>query len=1093
MNKNKSYIETLQKKQVEFILKSQEYATLLQNLAKEISKKCNDLTLSEASIASIFELKLFKFISDIFQQEIIPEKEVAIDTERHISKGRIDSKIGAVVIEYKKPAVLKNATKRSKATSQLKEYLQGLLEKQQGVLVGVVTDGVRCQIITWGENLSSEPQYHELDSNDVNTIIKSILLLNETALSPANLIKDFCLPSDNSLVLTLTREFYSILSEHMTKKTEMLFTEWQEIFRLAHDDISKQTAIIERRLALEEVIGKKLTQNIDEYKALYSLQTTYAIIIKIIAYKVISKKMFGKNLMFFADLAVANTDTLRLQLGRLEDGEIFRDYGFGNLLEGDFFSWYAAEKQWDSALGEHIKKIFGVLSKYENNDIIDKYSAIQDLFKDLYLQIMPSKVRHCLGEYYTPAWLADHVVSSALEMLPKQKEWRGLDPCAGSGTFVTVMIRHVISQLSGKSDDIILDNILCRIKAIDLNPLAVLSARINYFINIFPYLKLGKDVEIPVYLGDAAYVPEKIDIDGVACLRYLIKTTQGDIDIEIPQDAVGDTNNFSREMTALEGDIHAQDETAVFTRLINLVPLDQRKKIIENRIRALAKRFVELEKRDWNGIWARIVTNFLTTANIGKFDIIAGNPPWIDWKNLPTGYRSKIISLCISRELFSGDGITGGINLNICALISNVAAQNWLSADGILAFLMPQTILFQKTYDGFRKLIQDDGRRLFFQRIVDWTKAGHPFAPVQQKFLTYYIGHRVQDYSNGIAADFIVKTQGCSLIDYIKENSYIKVADIFSKHSCWLVQSSTDNTSFSYIHDIMDIEKFRLLAGQSEYIGREGIEFYPQEIFLLEHERELPATDNAIGVVNFQNSKSKYRIPQQRHLIEKRFLYPLVKGKNVSRFHISNSGYVVPFPYTQDNMRAPVPFALLRKLAPRLAKYLQAYQSIIDSQTIYNSKIIGKKHNTEFYALARVGSYSFAENFVVFRDNTKWGAAVITTQETPWGEQKMPVFQNHAVSISQDLNGNYISYEEAHYICAILNAPIVGKFILQSSDSRTFKVRPPISIPKFNNCNSVHMKLSQLSILAHKHFDNKEKIAEIDIELDSLYLDILEN
>ena len=183
------------------------------------------------------------------------------------------------------------------------------------------------------------------------------------------------------MVLTLTREFYSILSEHMTKKTEMLFTEWQEIFRLAHDDISKQTAIIERRLALEEVIGKKLTQNIDEYKALYSLQTTYAIIIKIIAYKVISKKMFGKNLMFFADLAVANTDTLRLQLGRLEDGEIFRDYGFGNLLEGDFFSWYAAEKQWDSALGEHIKKIFGVLSKYENNVIIVKYSAKRDLFK----------------------------------------------------------------------------------------------------------------------------------------------------------------------------------------------------------------------------------------------------------------------------------------------------------------------------------------------------------------------------------------------------------------------------------------------------------------------------------------------------------------------------------------------------------------------------------------------------------------------------------------------------------------------------------------------------------------------------------------
>ena len=49
-----------------------------------------------------------------------------------------------------------------------------------------------------------------------------------------------------------------------------------------------------------------------------------------------------------------------------------------------------------------------------------------------------------------------------------------------------------------------------------------------------------------------------------------------------------------------------------------------------------------------------------------------------DWKNLPEGYRERIKSLCIDRMLFSGDGITGGINLNICALISNVSAENWL-------------------------------------------------------------------------------------------------------------------------------------------------------------------------------------------------------------------------------------------------------------------------------------------------------------------------------------------------------------------------------------------------------------------------------
>ena len=494
-------------------------------------------------------------------------------------------------------------------------------------------------------------------------------------------------------------------------------------------------------------------------------------------------------------------------------------------------------------MASHVTQIFSILSKYENNDILDKYSAIQDLFKDLFLQIMPAKVRHCLGEYYTPAWLADHVVETALKMLPQKENWRGLDPCAGSGTFVTVMIRHIVSELSGKEDSVILDSVLSRVKAIDLNPLAVLSARINYFTNISPFLTLGVGVEIPVYLGDASYVPEKVQIDSITCLRYSLKTTHGDIDIEIPQDAVADTNHFSREMTALENDIHARDEQAVFARLINLVPKSQRTDAIKQRIVSLAHKFVDLEKKDWNGIWARIVTNFLTTANIGKFDIIAGNPPWIDWKNLPAGYRNRIISLCISRELFSGDGITGGINLNICALISNVAAQNWLASEGVLAFLMPQTILFQKTYDGFRRLKQDGGDSLFFQKVVDWTKAGHPFAPVQHKFLTYYIGRKEQDYSTGIAVDIIAKHNRVNLADYAKAEHYAEVSDIFDITSRLLVQASEESTSFSYANNHEDIAYFSKIAGSTEYLGRDGVDFYPQELLLFRY-LDMPAPQN---------------------------------------------------------------------------------------------------------------------------------------------------------------------------------------------------------------------------------------------------------
>ena len=500
----------------------------------------------------------------------------------------------------------------------------------------------------------------------------------------------------------------------------------------------------------------------------------------------------------------------------------------------------------------------------------------------------------------------------------------------------------------------------------------------------------------------------------------------------MPQDAVADTNHFSKEMTALENDIRAKDEQAVFTRLIDLVPESQRTDVIKQRISSLSHKFVDLEKKDWNGIWARIVTNFLTTANIGKFDIIAGNPPWIDWKNLPTGYRAKITSLCISRELFSGDGITGGINLNICALISNVAAQNWLTEDGILAFLMPQTILFQKTYDGFRRLIQDGGKQLFFQKIVDWTKAGHPFAPVQHRFFTYYIGKSKQDYSIGIPVEILKKSSKQSLALFNKTECFDKISNIFDISRSTLIQATSSSTSFSFIDEDSDSLAFQMIAGKPDYVCRQGIEFYPQEIFLLEYAPHLPSFNGCVGVSTFQTKKSKYKIPRQSHLLETKFLRPVIKGKDISKFHVSPSQLLAPFTYTNDNMRAPIAFNELRKQSRKLANYLSSFKNILDIQTEYNKKIIGKKHDTEFYSIARVGTYSFAEYFVALRDNTKWGAAVVSSIETPWGERKTPVFQKHAVTISQNSKGRYITEDEAHYICGILNSNIVERYILQT-------------------------------------------------------------
>ena len=220
--------------------------------------------------------------------------------------------------------------------------------------------------------------------------------------------------------------------------------------------------------------------------------------------------------------------------------------------------------------------------------------------------------------------------------------------------------------------------------------------------------------------------------------------------------------------------------------------------------------------------------------------------------------------------------------------------------------------------------------------------------------------------------------------------------------------------------------------------------------------------------------------------IRKKYLHPLVKGVDIERFNLKPSNYIVPFPYDKTNTRSPISLRDLTKDSKLLAKYFTKFKNVFESQTQYNEKIIGEKHNTEFYALARVGAYSFADHYVAFRDNSKWQSCVVSSIATPWGEKKRPQFQNHAVTISQKSSGEYITINEAHFICAILNAPVTESYILNSSDSRSFKINPPIYIPEFDIKNKLHKELSNLSIEAHKHYADKNKIKKIDKKLNDL-------
>ena len=286
---------------------------LIKELSQNISNGSNSAQ-NEASVASVFELELFSFIKDLLKLKYYPEKEKQIDTERHVSKGRIDSKIGALVIEFKHKSKLRTIKQQEEASAQIIQYLNGLYSKHQTDYLGLITDGTKCKFIRNENGAIREETFENIQHYHLDALIKNIVLLSKKALTPDNLVKDFCTPENDNIAKTLTYQLLDALENNPTDRSLMLFNEWKELFRLAHDDKSKQKAIAERRSALSIIVGRELKNKDEEYLVLYAIQTTYAIIVKIIAYKVISKIRFNKSLIDFNKLANADPETLRFQL-----------------------------------------------------------------------------------------------------------------------------------------------------------------------------------------------------------------------------------------------------------------------------------------------------------------------------------------------------------------------------------------------------------------------------------------------------------------------------------------------------------------------------------------------------------------------------------------------------------------------------------------------------------------------------------------------------------------------------------------------------------------------------------------------------------
>jgi hypothetical protein len=1001
---------------------------------------------SEMTVATRCEAALIPLLA-AHGVEYTPQRELRVT-----SRGRIDSQFGAVITEYKASLAGESAWER--AALQLIGYVEALTGGDENpspadlalrdTYVGVLTDGQRLAFVTFEGGRACREQPGALDGIRLRRYVESLVALGRRGLTQDNLVEDFATvrAGDPALGRRLAMACYEALGQ-ATPKTGMLQSEWQRIFA---QSVDHQALPAEHSEAFREALDLPPDMPVDASRALFALQTAYAIVVKLVAARVLSDVHVGADLLGFDRLAERDNDGLRTVMAQLEEGGLLRTYGLENLLEGDFFAWYATPGQWTLKLAGAVRATIRRLAEYEGRAPRLLPGRLGDLFRNLYQRTIPAVIRHDLGEYYTPRWLAQAVLDS----VPKAAGWRGLDPCCGSGTFVVEMIHEVLEDGEQLPPPARLAEVLRRVHGVDLNPLAVLTARVNYFLAIAQLLgDGGTTVEIPVYLGDAAFVPAAIDLDGVSALSYTLPTALGPLDVALPLSLARRGSAFGDAMRAVEQAVGKLDAEAGRKALATAIGAEANVAAVADAVGHFVDSLIALEQRDWDRIWSRLLKNFLATAAMEPFDRVVGNPPWVAWKDLPDGYRETIHALCRSRGLFSDDGYAGGTDMNVCLLITHTVMERWVVKGGYLGFLMPRQLLQVRSAQGFRRWKLPGGEPIGLRALADWT-ALTPFDAACQP--ATYLLQRGFDGPEQVPMRVHKPGTSTGIREAGATWRYARQGlDVALEGA---VQVDRDGGPYM-IDDAAALPVMQSVLGESAYRGRRATETSPHGVYWL---RPVAGTrDPGPGLIlveNAVNARARGQLTRQQAVLEHERLFPLLRGKGVRAFGVDPDPALVLLPHDATSGAAAIP---LDRMPARTLAYLQEHRALLEARSSYREY----RSDQPFYGLWRVGPYSFAPYKVVWPEMGELRAAVIDTAPTPWGEEKPLVAEGKVNLVACE------TADEAHFLCAVLNSPWVRRAYQKLSSQIGRPSRLPIAIPPYDASRYSHRALAAASRAAH--------------------------
>jgi hypothetical protein len=864
-----------------------------------------------------------------------------------------------------------------------------------------------------------------------------------------------------------------------------LFEQWRPFFREAIDyreAFGGRKLESLRRFTASAGIPARDAQHAERF--FFVLHTYFALLVKFLAWLALSRHLGAKlGVPIFGQLAVLPGDQLRNRLAEMEDGGIFRQYGLVNLLEGDFFRWYLS--CWNEDLADALREMLGRLSDYAPDTLTVHPEETRDLFKKLYHQLLPREVRHTLGEYYTPDWLAQRLLNQvdnefflerrAMEGLRRKlREARWLDPACGSGTFLVLVIRRCLElgrELMVPEADL-LEHITANVVGLDLNPLAVITARVNYLLAVGELLEHRRgSVTIPVYLADSILTPSRgEDLFGAGA--YHLRTSVGTF--AIPEEVF--KADLDRFCVLLEESVRAEVASGAFVHRV-----EQDLGIVANTrvggdLSAVYSQLLDLHTHGLNGLWARLIKNNFAPLTVGQFDYVVGNPPWVNWESLPNGYRTHTKGLWERYGLFPHggmDAILGKGKKDISMLMTYTVADALLRDGGRLGFVITQSVFKSSgAGQGFRHFGLPADKQcapLLHILHVDDMVALNPFEGAANRTAVVVLEKgRATRYP---VAYTVWQREPGARFTYDSTIDEVSAATRRLRHAASPVDVA-DPTSSWLTGPRKAVDAIRKVLGKSGYDAHAGVySGGANGVYWLETVLRRP--DGLLLVRNITEG-AKVKVESVAEAIEPDLVYPLLRSRDVARWRAHPSAGLL---LVQDPVRRRgVEESELQVGFPRTHAYLKRFEKVLRARASRGVSDM-LREGAAFYTMFAVGDYTFSPWKVVWPNiASRLDAAVVGKHEGK------PVVPQHIVTLVACTTA-----AEAHYICALINSSCANAAAKAYSQvgGKSFgdpHILDHIRIPRFDPSDQTHKRLASLSRAAHAAVAKEDSEAAVRIE-----------